>query len=155
MRSQITKKEAPLKQHFLPFFKTQQRAVNYLNILSGAANFIIIFLRFYLCICERETERAHMSERETRSRGRGRGRSRLSAQQGARCRAQSQDPRTMTWAQGRCLTDLATHAPQGLIILTYFLERLVTEQRKDKDYPFYSSSWVPSSKKFLSSWTNR
>ncbi|CAD7675821.1 unnamed protein product [Nyctereutes procyonoides] len=35
-------------------------------------------------------------ERESTSRGRGRGRSRLTAEQGARCRARSQDPEIVT-----------------------------------------------------------
>ena len=38
----------------------------------------------------------------------GRGRSRLPKEQGAHCGAQSQDPRIMTWAKGRCFNWLHT-----------------------------------------------
>ena len=50
-------------------------------------------------------------ESTSRGSGRRRGRSRLLIEQGARCRAWSQDPE-MTQAEGRCLTDRATQVPQ-------------------------------------------
>ena len=61
------------------------------------------FLKDLICLRERES----MSSGQ----GRGRGRSRLLAEQGAWCRAWSQDPEIMTWAEGRCLPDWATHVP--------------------------------------------
>jgi len=51
------------------------------------------------CLFDRERH----SERENTSRGSRRGRSRLPAEQGARCGARSQDPGTMTRAEGRRL----------------------------------------------------
>ena len=55
-------------------------------------------------------------EREGESKGRekGRGRSRLPTEQGTRLGAPSQDPRIMTHAKGRRLTDWTTQAPQIL-----------------------------------------
>ena len=71
---------------------------------------LIYFLRFYLF------------ERESMSRGGGRrrGRSRLPAEQGAWCGAQceswSQDPKIITWAEDRFLTNWATQIPLGLFL---------------------------------------
>ena len=59
----------------------------------------------FLCVCKWETSRGS---------SRGRGRSRLPTEQGTQCRAQSQDPGIMTWAEGSCLTNWATHAPPKL-----------------------------------------
>ena len=54
----------------------------------------------------------YLFERESRQRGsRRRGRSRLPAKQGTPPGAQSQDPRIVTWAEGRRLTHWATQAP--------------------------------------------
>ena len=43
-----------------------------------------------------------------REAGRGRRRNRLPTEQGTWSRAPSQDPRIVTWTEGRCLTDWAT-----------------------------------------------
>ena len=50
----------------------------------------------------------YLLERMSRG-GRGRGRSRLPAGQWAQCGAWSQDPRIMTWTEGRCSSDWGTH----------------------------------------------
>ncbi|XP_064433017.1 ras-related protein Rab-6A isoform X1 [Mirounga angustirostris] len=50
---------------------------------------------------QRETQQQRHSERGNTSRGSGRGRSSPPTKQGARCRAQSQDPRITTRAEGR------------------------------------------------------
>ena len=72
----------------------------------------VIFLRFYLFIWERERNNKQGEGAEGE-----RERSRLSAEQGARCGAQSQDLEIMTWAKGRCLTNWAIRAPQILWLL--------------------------------------
>ena len=51
------------------------------------------------------------------SRARGRGVSRLPTEQRAWCGAGSQDPPTITWADGRCLTDWATWASHNALVL--------------------------------------
>ena len=61
---------------------------------------------------ENQREREH----EWRRGQRGRGRSRLSTEQGAQIHASSQDPRIMTWAEGRSLTDWATLVPQDIFL---------------------------------------
>jgi len=57
--------------------------------------FILFFFKDFIYL--REREQAQVG----REAGRGRGRSRLPAEQGARRGARSQDPGTMTWAEGR------------------------------------------------------
>ena len=52
-------------------------------------------------------------------RGRGRGRSRLLAEQGALRGAPSQDPKIMTWAEGRHLTNWAIQVPLSILSI-YF-----------------------------------
>ena len=59
------------------------------------------FLFMYWFVWERMCTREHKWYR---------GRSRLPIKQGAQCRARSQNPGIMTWAEGRCLTNWATQA---------------------------------------------
>ena len=55
--------------------------------------------------------RKHKQEEQPRGRGAG-GRSRLPIEQGAWCKAGSQDLEIMTWAKGRRSTEWATQGPQ-------------------------------------------
>ena len=78
------------------------------------------FLRFYLFDRERK--------RTSRENSRRKERSRLSAKQGARCGAPSQDREIMAWAKGRCLTDWATQASLYFLFLPIpFLKKLSVE----------------------------
>ena len=65
----------------------------------------ILFLLKILFIWEREGVR-----------GRDRGRSQLPDEQGAWCGAPSQDPKIMTWVEGRCLTNRATQTPHTYLL---------------------------------------
>ena len=66
-------------------------------------SFLFVFvLGFYLFIWQKEQK----STNEGSSRGKGR--SRLPIEQAAWCRAWSQNPRIMTWAKGKHLTNRAT-----------------------------------------------
>ena len=79
---------------------------------------IIFFLKTtYLFDTERERLQAGGAT------DRARERSRLPSEQGAPCRAWSQDPGIMTRAKGRCLTDGAAQTPTvgALDIKNYFI----------------------------------
>lgn len=72
--------------------------------------FYFLMIYIFMCVYEREREGAHG--------GRGRGRerertsSRLPAECGAWPRAQSQDPKVMTWAEiGSCMLNQLSHPP--------------------------------------------
>ena len=69
-----------------------------------------VFL-FFKILFTQKRERAQVRESMSRGRGEGRWTSRLPTDQGASHRAKSQDPRIMTWAKVRCLTDWATRCP--------------------------------------------
>ena len=86
--------------------------------------FFSLFNRFYLFVWQRERAQAGGAA------DRGRGRNRPSEKQGAWCGAQSQDPRIMTWAEGRRLTDWVTQAP----LLPTFLSKL-----PGSSFPHFSS----------------
>ncbi|XP_064439042.1 telomerase-binding protein EST1A isoform X7 [Mirounga angustirostris] len=68
------------------------------------------------CYVEKTSDKRH-SERGNTSRGSGRGRSRPLMEQGARCRARSQDPGIMTRAEGR---RLMTEPPRRPVISYLF-----------------------------------
>ena len=57
-----------------------------------------------------------------------RGRSRLPTEQGAQCGAWSQDPKIMTWAKGKCLTNWATQASLSHIFFSQFIVYTYTSQ---------------------------
>ena len=63
---------------------------------------LVPFLKFLFIYWTQSTSRGSST---------GRGRSILPTEQGARCKAPSQDPRIITWAEGRCLTNWATQVP--------------------------------------------
>ena len=114
--------------------------------------FILITLMFlkilFIYLTEREPESPSWGRRE------GRGRSRLPTEQGAGCRAPSQDPGVMTWAKGRCLTDWATQAPLITLISCPTLggdaSQIVVS---DEDANFYLHSVsCPSTHKSHSAW---
>ena len=58
----------------------------------------------------------YLTESSSRGSSRGRVRSRFYTEQGAQCRAGSQDPGMMTQAKGRCLADWATKASHLLTL---------------------------------------
>ena len=72
--------------------------------------FVFKILFIYLRERQRDSKTAWMG------RGWREGRSSLPTEQGAQCWAQSQDPRIMTWAEGRRLTDWATQVPLNWIL---------------------------------------
>ena len=79
------------------------------NFTWSYLDFLFCFLRYYLF--DREWVRE------------SRGRSRLPTEQRARCGAQTQDSRIMTWAQGRCLGlyayHWATHVPYLMLSVKF------------------------------------
>ena len=112
----------------------------------------LIFLRFYLFIWDKERISSREGQKE---RGIERERSRLPAEQEALCGAWSQDPETMTWAKGQCLTNWATKAPllsyffnSGLCIM-HFLGSRVCCQLPDSS----SLGWAVSKDSFSVGWS--
>ena len=87
----------------------------------------LLFLRFNLFISQRERAQAGGEA------GRGRGRRRLSTKQGAQCRAQSQDPEIMIWAEGRCLANWATQVPY-----VYCFDLMMVSQI----YTYIQTHWI-------------
>ena len=80
--------------------------------ITKLSPFLNIFKKFiYLTEGEREREREHVS----RGSSRGRRRSRLLAEQGARHGTGSQDPRIMTWSEGRYPLTEPPRRPQSFL----------------------------------------
>ena len=92
-------------------------------IFSHKMNALFIYLFIWQRLRERESERGNTS------RGSGRGRSRLPTEQGAWCRAQSQDPGIMTQAEGRGFNTLSH---PGAPIYLFDRERERQQQREYK-----------------------
>ena len=92
---------------FSPYYTEEVRKLNLFNLKCSSFSRLYVFLNFFIKHIFKDF--IYLFEREKRAQvvqtGRGRGRSRLLAEQGTRCRARSQDPETMTWGEGRRLTD--------------------------------------------------
>ena len=88
------------------------------------------------------------TEREKRNRRgeTGRGRSRLPAEQGARCRASSQDPEIMTWAKGRHSIDWANPVPQ---ILAFLKIEKTPAEKLSEEFGCFSLKLLNVSLRFL------
>ena len=73
------------------------------------------YLHFLKILFIWETERAHVHKSISRGGAGGAEGRALSAEQGAQCRAWSQDSEIMAWAKGRRLTDCTTQLPLKII----------------------------------------
>ena len=99
----------PFSQIFPPHYLSliMDRQVGYgkaqegFNFFKGICLFVCLFME----------ERECVRERRNRGRIRGRGRSRFPSEQRAWCRAWSQGPKIMTWAEVRHLTTWDTQVP--------------------------------------------
>ena len=74
-----------------------------------ADSFSFLFFKDCIYLFMRDTER-----------GRDTGRGEAGSMQGARCGTQSQDPRVMTWAQGRCSTMEPPGIPKEVSFFFFF-----------------------------------
>ena len=93
------------------------RIMNNRLFIFRVVNFTPFFLRFFVCLFERDRD---WGRPQVRWRGRGRGRSRLFTEQGAHCRTPSQDSKVMTWAEGRRSTDWDTQVPLYLLLCVIY-----------------------------------
>ena len=103
----------------LPAYPLQSRRMTYcLSFPVGIFTFIIIYYLFFKRLNFFIWERTWAGSRGSST---GRGRSRPPAEQGAGCGAPSQDPEIMTWVESRRLTNWATQAPLGFLLLKNYL----------------------------------
>ena len=92
----------------------------------------------------------YLRERDGAQSGRT-GRKRLYIEQGAQVGAPFQDPVTMTWAKGRCLSDWATQAPLWLqvhndsqIFVSFHIENLMLLNWSSDYDMIEANAWTPS-----------